>query len=473
MSTTEHSDHPQQPTAVSNHDCSEGAAAAMRAGDERSCDGESAPQTDGSTEDLSPRDAAANAPAASLTPTLSMWGPPGRTESPSVASGASSDDEGDGSDAETAASENRSVGKGDSACVSRVMERYESLSKAEPKKEIQSQHLAVGDKIKPTETNSTWLQCGVSINGKDGKTHLCVLCVLEHGVDPKLRSKKQCRHKWLDSSNAKKHVTRQHEDMMVVVTSGKFKFADLFSKSRYPGGDPSQISLLESMARMSKDGQSRSAVASSIANSGDQIPQAPPAVRDYMNEMLLRIMINHLLPYNMVEWPDMRACIKQIASLPSCNLEIESRRNIIRRRDALFEQMRQRLLEDIVRTMLSIGQGAFFLQLDGVKSARGECTPILLSWVDENFNRKTVTLAVAYESGKTAEKYAQTVRQALFDLDICQFIRELPLEERHNLNAYKHFCLFLRGRLAEPMEGFHEDDILLSMSTGKNRLHFS
>ena len=65
--------------------------------------------------------------------------------------------------------------------------------------------------------------------------------------------------------------------------------------------------------------------------------------------------------------------------------------------------MHSRLAREIVEVLLTVGQGAFVVQLDGVKTTRGNCEPILVSWIDADFQRQTFVLGIGYETGKSAE----------------------------------------------------------------------
>ena len=121
-------------------------------------------------------------------------------------------------------------------------------------------------------------------------------------------------------------------------------------------------------------------------------------------------------------------------------MKVESRNTFCKRLDKLCNGVKLRLNEDIVTILLTLGQACFFIQLDGVKTKRGDCEPVLISWINKDFQRVTITLGLGYETGKGAEDSANNVRQQLKNLGILKTIKELEESESvAELPAYSHF----------------------------------
>lgn len=109
-----------------------------------------------------------------------------------------------------------------------------------------------------------------------------------------------------------------------------------------------------------------------------------------------------------------------------------------KRIDDAYEDVRRAAAQEIAVQILTAGAGSFFLELDGVKTRRGYCEPVLISWVDKAFERHTMVLGVGYDTGHGAANAALNVRERLADLDILVTIDEV--ERLHpGLPAIGHY----------------------------------
>ncbi len=99
------------------------------------------------------------------------------------------------------------------------------------------------------------------------------------------------------------------------------------------------------------------------------------------------------------------------------------------------------MANDLARAILNIGQGAVFLQLDGVKTRRGDVEPVLVTWIDgDTWCRQTAVLGVGYDTGKGAKNSARNVRQCVTDIKLLGAVQELVRQEygaaRHHYQAW-------------------------------------
>lgn len=101
--------------------------------------------------------------------------------------------------------------------------------------------------------------------------------------------------------------------------------------------------------------------------------------------------------------------------------------------------MKHQIGVELAANILKVGQGCMFLQLDGVMTKRGECDPIVVGWIDENFDRQTVTLGVGYDTSKGAANSADNVRQRLKDLNLVSLIKNMQKSYDADTPAAKHF----------------------------------
>ena len=120
-------------------------------------------------------------------------------------------------------------------------------------------------------------------------------------------------------------------------------------------------------------------------------------LKNRIDEALTMLCAEHLLPYSFVEWPAMRMLMARllesggvavsvlllvsISSLShSLQLHSISRRTLCRRLTSSYTTVRDVVANEIAKVVLTVGQGAFFLELDGATTVRGECKPILVAF---------------------------------------------------------------------------------------------
>ena len=116
--------------------------------------------------------------------------------------------------------------------------------------------------------------------------------------------------------------------------------------------------------------------------------------------------------------------------------------------DKVYQHMRKAVVGEIVAAVMHHGQGCLFLQLDGVKTKRGDCEPVLVSWIDpKTFMRKTALIGVGYESGKGAANSADNLRAIIKELCIVEALeswtknKEIPRSPAsiHFVRTYNAF----------------------------------
>jgi len=86
-------------------------------------------------------------------------------------------------------------------------------------------------------------------------------------------------------------------------------------------------------------------------------------------------------------------------------------------------------VDEVVNAILTLGEGAFSLQVDGVKTGNGDCYPVLISFIEANFQRNLHVLGVGYDTGKSASANAANICEQIKQLNLLDVIDEV-LENR-------------------------------------------
>ncbi len=127
------------------------------------------------------------------------------------------------------------------------------------------------------------------------------------------------------------------------------------------------------------------------------------------------------------------------------------------RMDDRYESLRSVIAMEIAKVLLTVGQGAFFLQLDGVTTKRGDCEPVLMSWIDPlTCRRRTVVLGLGYDTGKGAAEAAICVRHRLEDLELLSALQKIVNEgNTKSFPALKHY----QTKMTEFKEAFEQQEV--------------
>ncbi len=116
---------------------------------------------------------------------------------------------------------------------------------------------------------------------------------------------------------------------------------------------------------------------------------------------------------------------------------------------AHLEQRKEVLIAKMANTLaaavLTLGQGAFCLQLDAVKTKKGSCEPVLLSWIDgTTMERQVTVIGIGYETGKAARHSAQNVRNIIKGIGLVKVLEQIlaskgDLDPSSPFKALAHF----------------------------------
>lgn len=224
------------------------------------------------------------------------------------------------------------------------------------------------------------------INPVDSATHICLLCRNTEG-------KKSARRNFSDKSNISKHLN-SHSARLKNCFTGSLQQRTLSFASR-----SGSVGAREAALRRSTKG----------------LPTIDAEARDSIEFELAMFTMNKLQPYSTVASSDLFMVVQKCLLMHPCRMEnMMSRSTLNNKLDCINGCICNDIADELLDTAAQIGCGFAFLQLDGVATKKGDCTPVLLSWLDDNFQERNATFGVCFHIGKGAQDAAKAVA-GLFD----------------------------------------------------------
>jgi len=266
-------------------------------------------------------------------------------------------------------------------------------------------------------------------NTKTKKTHICVLCEAKEHARVSLLATEKGKSKFA-VGNAEKHFNKWHKEIdHKKPFTGKFR--------------PSLSNSLTVTGMWTKKKAAEEPLTDYAIKKAAYflcLAEATEEEIELVVHHLQKLCASRLLPYSFVDWPELRELVEVCVALPAKKIAVPHRTSFTEKLNVTYEKIQECLTREVAVAVLTLGEGAFFLQLDGVKTKRGDCEPVLISWIDPaTFLRKTITLGIGYDTGKGAANSAANVRSQLQKIGVLDAIDQIIATQTLDIAASRHF----------------------------------